>query len=283
MRTRILLLLLPLRRCALALAGCRSLPPSKPESLWTPRRGRERRYIAKCGKCHYPTNTRPLNGPGLQALTKVKAMPSGAPPTDERLTEVILHGRGMMPATPLTTSSSAICWPTCTRYDRRTAQQTPKFRRRGRNLLPLPGLAAIASTCCAGRGHHCRRGGGRHYPPLFLIFAAVFVTASAGLLVLFRWAWALALSAVFLLVVYNLWIFAGQHPGAGAGAGPPQSGVLPLPDSAGGAGAAAVALHRQPAAITPEASFIDATRFPDGLAAPVRRQAQSGRAARRRL
>ena len=28
-------------------------------------------------------------------------MPSGAPPTDERLTEVILHGHGMMPATPL--------------------------------------------------------------------------------------------------------------------------------------------------------------------------------------
>jgi hypothetical protein len=28
-------------------------------------------------------------------------MPSGMPPTDERLTAVILHGRGMMPATPL--------------------------------------------------------------------------------------------------------------------------------------------------------------------------------------
>jgi mono/diheme cytochrome c family protein len=42
-----------------------------------------------------------LKGPGLQALTKVKAMPSGAPPTDERLTAAILHGRGMMPATPL--------------------------------------------------------------------------------------------------------------------------------------------------------------------------------------
>jgi len=37
----------------------------------------------------------------LQALTKLKSMPSGAPPTDERLTDVILHGRGMMPATPL--------------------------------------------------------------------------------------------------------------------------------------------------------------------------------------
>ena len=28
-------------------------------------------------------------------------MPSGAPPTDERLASVILHGRGMMPANPL--------------------------------------------------------------------------------------------------------------------------------------------------------------------------------------
>jgi cytochrome c1 len=42
-----------------------------------------------------------LHGPGLQAITKVKAMPSGAPPTDERLTELILHGRQMMPATAL--------------------------------------------------------------------------------------------------------------------------------------------------------------------------------------
>ena len=29
-------------------------------------------------------------------------MPSGAPPTDERLTEVILNGRQMMPPTSLT-------------------------------------------------------------------------------------------------------------------------------------------------------------------------------------
>jgi mono/diheme cytochrome c family protein len=43
-----------------------------------------------------------LNGPGLQAITKVTAMPSGAPPTDERLTAVIVRGRGTMPATSLT-------------------------------------------------------------------------------------------------------------------------------------------------------------------------------------
>jgi mono/diheme cytochrome c family protein len=42
-----------------------------------------------------------MNGPGLQAITKMKAMPSGAPPTDERLAAVILRGHGMMPATPL--------------------------------------------------------------------------------------------------------------------------------------------------------------------------------------
>ena len=59
-------------------------------------------FHQKCAKCHYPTTTRPLNGPGLQAITKVRAMPSGAPPTDERLTYVILHGRNMMPATQLT-------------------------------------------------------------------------------------------------------------------------------------------------------------------------------------
>jgi mono/diheme cytochrome c family protein len=88
---------------ATALAGCRSLPPSKPEALWTVEEARGAQvFHFKCVKCHNPTTTRPLNGPGLQAITKVKAMPSGAPPTDERLTYVIVHGRNNMPATQLT-------------------------------------------------------------------------------------------------------------------------------------------------------------------------------------
>jgi mono/diheme cytochrome c family protein len=87
---------------ASALAGCRSLPASKPEALWTMEESRGAIvYHQKCAKCHHPTTRRPLNGPGLQALTKVKSMPSGAPPTDERLTQVILHGRNMMPATQI--------------------------------------------------------------------------------------------------------------------------------------------------------------------------------------
>jgi len=88
---------------AVVLAGCRSLPPSKPEALWTMEEARGAQvFHQKCAKCHNPTTTHPLNGPGLQAITKIKAMPSGAPPTDERLTNVILHGRNNMPATQLT-------------------------------------------------------------------------------------------------------------------------------------------------------------------------------------
>ena len=84
-------------------AGCHSLPASKPEALWTVEEARGAQvFHQKCAKCHYPTNTHSLHGPGLQAITKIKAMPSGAPPTDERLTAVILRGRNMMPATQLT-------------------------------------------------------------------------------------------------------------------------------------------------------------------------------------
>jgi mono/diheme cytochrome c family protein len=84
------------------LVGCRSLPPSKPASQWTPEEARGARvFQLKCARCHYPTTTHGLHGPGLQALTKLKSMPSGAPPTDERLTDVILQGRQMMPATEL--------------------------------------------------------------------------------------------------------------------------------------------------------------------------------------
>jgi mono/diheme cytochrome c family protein len=87
---------------AAVLAACRSLPASKPEALWSEQEARGAQvFRQKCARCHYPTTTHPLNGPGLQAITKESSMPSGAPPTDERLTNVILHGRNMMPATQL--------------------------------------------------------------------------------------------------------------------------------------------------------------------------------------
>ncbi len=97
------LILLSIGAVLAGLAGCRSLPPSKPASQWTAQEARGAAVFQQdCARCHYPTTTSSLHGPGLQALTKLQSMPSGMPPTDERLTAVILHGRNMMPATPLT-------------------------------------------------------------------------------------------------------------------------------------------------------------------------------------
>jgi hypothetical protein len=81
-----------------------------------------------------------------------------------------------------------------------------------REWLPLPGLAAISLYLLVLAGVIILGVvAGRHYPPLFLLFAAIFMAASAGLILLFRWAWALALGAVFLLTCYNMWIFSSQH------------------------------------------------------------------------
>ncbi|HEY1579875.1 MAG TPA: cytochrome c [Terracidiphilus sp.] len=91
--------------CSLSFAGmvgCKSLPPSKPASEWTAEETRGAQVFQQaCAKCHYPTSTHGLHGPGLQAITKIKSMPSGAPPTDDRLSAVILHGHGTMPGTAL--------------------------------------------------------------------------------------------------------------------------------------------------------------------------------------
>lgn len=81
-----------------------------------------------------------------------------------------------------------------------------------KEFLPLPGLAAIglyllvlAGVIVVGVVN------GRHYPPLFLVLSAALIAASGGLILLLRWAWALALGAVFLLAIYNLWFFSSQH------------------------------------------------------------------------
>lgn len=81
-----------------------------------------------------------------------------------------------------------------------------------RELLPLPGLAAIGLYLLVLAGVIILGVvGGRHYPPLFLLLAAAFITAAAGLILLLRWAWAMALAAVLLLACYNLWIFSTLH------------------------------------------------------------------------
>jgi hypothetical protein len=77
---------------------------------------------------------------------------------------------------------------------------------------PMPGVAAIALylLLIAGTIVVGVVSGGR-YPWSFLIFSAAFIAASGGLIVGFRWAWVLALAAVFLLIGYNFWVFSQQH------------------------------------------------------------------------
>jgi hypothetical protein len=78
--------------------------------------------------------------------------------------------------------------------------------------LPPPGLAAIALYLLVlAAATIVGAASGRHYPPEYLIFSALFIAASAGLLLLLRWAWALALGAVFLLALYYLWVSTVRH------------------------------------------------------------------------
>jgi mono/diheme cytochrome c family protein len=87
---------------AVAISGCKPLPPSKPAAEYTREEASGAQvFQTYCVRCHYPTTTKGLKGPGLQALTKVKSMPSGSPPTDERILQTIRHGHGMMPAQPV--------------------------------------------------------------------------------------------------------------------------------------------------------------------------------------
>jgi hypothetical protein len=86
----------------------------------------------------------------------------------------------------------------------RPQQQLPDF-------LPLPGLAAIAlymlllaGVCILGVVNGALR-------PAYLLFSAFFITAALGLLRLMRWAWAMALGAVVLLVALFTWKFTTGH------------------------------------------------------------------------
>lgn len=91
-----------------------------------------------------------------------------------------------------------------------TSDATPPTKMQ-RRPLPPPGVLAISLYLLVLAGVLILGVAGGHYPPLFLLFAAAFLTASAGLILLFRWAWALALAAVFLLVCYNMWVFGSEH------------------------------------------------------------------------
>ena len=55
-------------------------------------------YRQYCASCHQAYISNALHGPSLKDLYKKKSMPSGAPPSDQRVGEVIIRGRKMMPS-----------------------------------------------------------------------------------------------------------------------------------------------------------------------------------------
>ena len=99
-------------------------------------------------------------------------------------------------------------------FDPGEGPASPAREETAKSILQLPGLAAISLymsilACVVGVGVV-----GHHYPPLFLILALAFFTASFGLMRLLRWAWALTLAAVGLIAAYCLWLFSAQHQGS---------------------------------------------------------------------
>ncbi len=81
------------------LAGCHSTPPPTPLDALTPQQSHGHAvFQTRCAMCHYDRQTGVLHGPSLLGMFKKPALPSGAAPTDERVTATILHGRNQMPA-----------------------------------------------------------------------------------------------------------------------------------------------------------------------------------------
>ena len=79
------------------------------------------------------------------------------------------------------------------------------------SLLKLPGLIAISLYMLLLSGSAIVAVADGKYPPVYLIFYALFLTAAIGLLMLFRWAWALTLAAVAILAGLCLWSYTIQH------------------------------------------------------------------------
>jgi glycerol-3-phosphate acyltransferase PlsY len=80
-----------------------------------------------------------------------------------------------------------------------------------RELLPLPGLAIIGLYMLMLSAVDIMGVAGGHLRPVYLIFAALFIAAGLGLLLLFRWAWTLTMAAVVLLMGLFLWRFSSER------------------------------------------------------------------------
>ena len=95
--------------CVVGLTGCKVTPPAKPlNQLTAQERSGYAVFQQNCARCHNDRETAPLQGPSMLGVYENQYLPSGAPANDDRVRNVILHGRGMMPALGNALSDSQI-------------------------------------------------------------------------------------------------------------------------------------------------------------------------------
>ena len=83
------------------LLGCseHAAPKSDAELGLTPQQAEGRGvYNTHCLQCHEAYSRSGKNGPSLKGIFQKQYFPSGTPANDERMRDVILMGRPMMPA-----------------------------------------------------------------------------------------------------------------------------------------------------------------------------------------
>lgn len=95
---RFILALAILTGALLLTLGCSERRLSDAEMGLNPQQARGRRvWDAQCARCHEPHSASARKGPVLKNVYQKPYLPSGLPANDERMTEVILRGRNMMP------------------------------------------------------------------------------------------------------------------------------------------------------------------------------------------
>jgi mono/diheme cytochrome c family protein len=80
------------------LAGCKSVPPPTPLDQLNAQQMRGHGiFQAHCAICHNDRTSAALHGPPMLGVFKKPYLPSGAPANDERVTDTVMHGHGLMP------------------------------------------------------------------------------------------------------------------------------------------------------------------------------------------
>ena len=85
----------------ISFAACNRIPPRKSDAeleLNAQQSAGRATFDTFCHRCHEPYSYYAKNGPSLVSVLKKPYFSSGIPANDERLTELIQHGRSHMPA-----------------------------------------------------------------------------------------------------------------------------------------------------------------------------------------